>query len=174
MKELNLIPYSLKERKQKAYNIRQYAAYAVIFVCVLFMGLYIPNFMLKGFKLQEQYLQKEIDKNKAVVEENKSITDKIESYNNRIKVIQKISENKITAEDKIKIIEKYIPQDVNIKNLSYNRGSITIEANCKNYNSASEFAANLEMSKMYKSARLINILKDTSGTYYAFNIYLQY
>lgn len=174
MNELNLIPYGIKQKKQRVFIIRQYIAYAIILICILFMGLYIPNFLLHQFKNQEQRLLDQVNENKAAVRERELIATEIENYNNKIKVIDTLINNKIKAADKIRELEQYTPTDVKVLNMNYNSTGITIQGTAGDYNSTAEFAANLEMSKKYKQSKIISISKDNAINSYIFTIELRY
>ncbi|MCM8711512.1 PilN domain-containing protein [Clostridium sp. SYSU_GA19001] len=174
MNELNLIPYSLKEKKQRLFKIRQYTAYFIIFMCVLFIGAYIPNIKLQSLTAQEKMLQKSVEENKALIEESRLISSEIENYSKRIKKIEELANNRTLAFEKIRQFEKYVTSDIKLTNFIYDKKSAVIEGTAVSYNSVSEFAANLEVSKNYSSVKIVNITKDNSQNNYKFSINILY
>lgn len=170
MKELNLIPYSLKEKKQKLNELRLYAAVGILILGILSAGIYLPRMMLVQFKTEEKILLNKTNENKEIIEESKAVKSEIEGYNERTQLIDFFSKNKTLVSGKIVDIEKYIPKDVALSTLNYTEEGIEMTGSTSNYNSAAEFAANLETSKNYKSVKIIRIDGDGQHTPYNFTI----
>jgi type IV pilus assembly protein PilN len=174
MNEINLIPYSLKEKKQKIYIIRQYNAIGILILCILFSGVYFPSMKLTQLKTQEKVLLGKVNENKAAMEQNKIISSELASYNERAQLIDYFSKNRIIVSTRIMDIEKFIPRDIKLVSLNYTKEVTTITGSTNNYNSVGEFAANLQTSKKYKSAKIVGITGDGKQSPYNFSINIVY
>lgn len=175
MGELNLLPYSLKEKKRKIFKTRQYAAMALILICILFFGIYLPKLYLADLKKKEINLKAEINANKIILDQSKITNEELANYKQRIELVNAINQSRIIASDRIKELQQYIPKDTGFifNNLVYNNSGFTILGTTSNYNYVSEFVANLQMSNKYKSAKIINI-SGTGKHSYNFNITILY
>jgi Tfp pilus assembly protein PilN len=174
MNEINLIPYSLKEKKQKIYIIRQYNAVIMLILCILFSGVYFPSMKLSQLKEQEKALLSKVNENKSAMEQNKIISSELASYNERAQLIDYFSKNKIIISTRIMDIEKYIPRDIKLGSFNYTKEGATITGSTNNYNAVAEFAANLQTSKKYKSAKVVGITGDGKQSSYSFSINIVY
>lgn len=174
MNEINLIPYSLKEKKQKIYIIRQYNAIGILILCILFSGVYFPSMKLAQLKAQEKVLLGKVNENKAAMEQNKIVSSELASYNERAQLIDYFSKNKIIVSTRITDIEKFIPRDIKLVSLNYTKEGTTVTGSTNNYNSVAEFAANLQTSKKYKSAKVVGITGDGKQSPYNFSINIVY
>lgn len=175
MGELNLLPYSLKEKKRKVFKTRQYVAAALILICILFLGIYLPQVYLADLKKQEISLQAEINANKVILEQSKTTNEELANYKQRIELINVINQSRVIGSDRIKELNQYMPKDAGFtfNNLVYNKSGFTISGTTNNYNYVSEFVANLQMTKKYKSAKITSITGN--GKYsYSFNITVSY
>lgn len=157
MAELNLIPYELRSKKKLGYTGREMAKIVIIFSFVLFFAILVPLGKLIFLKNKEKVLMKEISSKEYQLQESEELSRKITSYKRHINMVEEISRQKQTIADKVKTIEKYMVSDVVISNLSAGKGTISIIANSKSYNSLCVFVANLQESKEYKEARLSGI-----------------
>jgi Tfp pilus assembly protein PilN len=170
MNELNLIPYSLKERKQKIYLARQYNAIFILILCILFSGVYFPSTRLAKLKEEEKLLLNKINENKAAMEENKLISSELASYNERAKLIDYFSKSRVSVANRLIDIDKVRPADIKLVSMNYTNEGTTILGSTNNYNAISEFTANLQALKKYKSAKIVNITGDGIQSSYSFSI----
>ncbi|MDF2502997.1 PilN domain-containing protein [Clostridium sp.] len=162
MKELNLIPYELKKKRDKEISLYKVILYGIIAIFIVFVILYVPNFILNHYKSEEAQLKWRVDLSSSVNAEKGSLTDEINSYRTYTEKINGISKGKVLISDKIRGIQKLIPGDLTIVTLTYNDKVITINGTTNNYNSISEFAANLQLTDNYKNSR-INSITDSIG-----------
>lgn len=174
MSELNLISYSLKQKKQKNYQTRQYRALGILALCMFFSGIYFPKMMLAELKVQEASLLNKVTVNKAVLEESKLVSSELASYNQRSQFIDYLSKNKFYISNRIVDFEKYISKDIKLTSLNYTAEGTTLTGTASNYNAVSEFAANLETSKKYKSVKITSITGDGFKSLYHFSISISY
>lgn len=173
MRELNLIPYEIKEKRDKEISVYKAGLYGIIAVCIIFVMLYIPNLILNYYKSEGNQLKLKIDANSSVSAEKGNLTDEINSYRTYTEKINNISKGKILFNDKLRGIQKLIPSDLTIVTLTYNSKVITINGTTNNYNSISEFAANLQLTGNYKNSRINSITSSSNqvgGSSYNFTI----
>ncbi len=161
MKELNLIPYELTEKRVKKQKIKDIIAYGIILSCVLFICIYIPQMFLEKLKAEEISLKEQIAINSKIITENESLKSEIANINSYIAKVDAASKGKTIAADKIHNLTKYVPKGVSLINLSYSGSSITVNGVSNSYQAVSELTANLQMSGDYKNSRLISL--STSG-----------
>lgn len=157
MSELNLLPYELKAKRSKELKRNTYISYIVIVFAILFTSVYIPKlYVIKLEKDTEKY-SNYISGNSKIMIKNKKLIGGIENYKIYNDKVDFITKQKVDVTDKIRNLQKYISKDIILTNLTYSKGVITINGATLNYNSISAFAANLQMSKEYKKAKIINI-----------------
>lgn len=157
MRELNLVPYQIREKKAMELYIRNQIALGVIILCILFICVYLPKQGLNKLKNIEVNLISQIVANKNVEEESKNINKQVSNVNNYTEKIIMLTNNKIFVSKRISLLQKYIPKEVTLKTLSYNKGNLILTGASGKYNSISEFAANLQASKEFKSVELTSI-----------------
>lgn len=174
MYELNLLPYQIKQKRQKHLKNRQYIVYAVIALCLLSSALYIPHMIEWSLNAKELKLKEQIEKNSKILAENKSINQETEELKSYIEKVKDMTSRKVIAGDRIRNLEKYVPSDVILENLNYTKGTITINGNAQNYNSISEFVASLQTTDNYRDARITNIIYNPEQSRYLFSISISY
>ncbi|AJA47558.1 Tfp pilus assembly protein PilN [Clostridium pasteurianum DSM 525 = ATCC 6013] len=162
MRELNLIPYELKKKRDKEISIYKAAFYGIIAVFIIFIVLYIPKLVLNHYIAEKDQLKLTIDANNNINKEQGNLLSEINSYKTYTEKINSIEKVKVLISDKISGIQKLVPKDLTITTLNYNNKIITINGTTNNYNSISEFAANLQLSDNYKNSR-INSITSSGG-----------
>lgn len=173
MRELNLIPYELKEKRNKDVSILKATVSIIIFIMILFVLLYIPNHILNTYKLKESQLKLKVSSNSGINVEKENLSSEIKNYKNLNVKIDTIKSGKVISSDKIRGIQKSVPGDITLSVLTYNKNSIVINGFTGNYNSISEFVANLQQTDDYKNSRINNIasvMKIGDKTLYNFTI----
>lgn len=162
MRELNLIPYELKEKRDKEISGYKAAFYGIIAIFIIVIMIYIPKLVLNHYISEKNQLKLTVDSNNNINKEQGSLLNAINSYKTYTEKINSIEKEKVLLSDKISGIQKFVPKDLTIKTLNYNNKIITINGSTNNYNSISEFAANLQLSDNYKNSR-INSITSSSG-----------
>jgi len=173
MKELNLIPYELKEKRDKEISVFKTIMYISIVIIILFPLFYIPNYVLNSYKLKESQLKSKISANAGINIEKENLSSEIKKYKDINAKIDSIKNQKIISSNRIRGIQKSIPTDITLSQLTYNKNSIVINGFTGNYNSISEFVANLQQTDDYKNSRISNIasvIKIGDKTLYNFTI----
>jgi type IV pilus assembly protein PilN len=164
MKELNLIPYELKKKRDKETSAYRAILYGIIAIFIILVMLYIPNIVLNYYISERNQLKLTIDDNNSVSNEKGNLISEINSYKIYTEKIDSIKKGKILLSDKIRGIQKFVPKDLTIKTLTYNNEVITIDGTTNNYNSISEFVANLQLTDDYKNARINSITNSQGGS----------
>ena len=157
MSELNLIPYELKAKRIKKLKTTNYISLGIIVCAILFTIVYLPKLYLNKLKSDEVDLSTKISSNSKIVLESKKLLLDIENYNLRNNEVESLTKQTIKVTNKIKNFEKYIPSNVSLTGITYLKGTITLIGASTNYNSISAFAANLQMSTEYPTAKIQNI-----------------
>lgn len=170
MGELNLIPYDIKKKKNENFKIRQYVASLLIILVLLFTGIYYPKAHLNSLKNKAANLDAEVIKGSKVLAENirgKEEVANIKAYSDKVEMLTK---QRIIASTKLQGLQKYISLDISLTTLYYGKGTIKITGTAKKFNSISEFAANLQMSKEYNKSAISNIKYNISDYTFTINI----
>lgn len=162
MSELNLLPLELKTKRQNTLKLKNYISIGIIILAVFFVIIYIPNLYLNKLTSEENSLTINIANNSKVFTENTKVLAEIQTYDSYIKEVDMLKKQRVNTTVKIKNFQKYIPLDVVLTNIDYSKGVLTLNGTATNYSSISVFVANLQMSKEYPSARIVNIIDDNS------------
>jgi Tfp pilus assembly protein PilN len=168
MGELNLIPYEVKKKKNINFKIRQYVAASLIILVLLFTGIYYPKAHLNALKNQDADLKVDVEKGNKILVENVKVKEEIANYKSYTDKVEMLTKQKVIASTKLQGLEKYTPSDIALSSLNYGKGMINITGVTKKFNSISEFAANLQMSKEYNKSTISNIAYN--NTEYTFTI----
>lgn len=173
MTELNLIPYSLKKKRRNKLRYTQYICFGILFLCMLFWGLYFPMGTLNKLNLQVNSLQEQAKDYESIASEGQSIQNDINTLNKFINKVNGLTTNKVIIVDEIRGLQAFMPQDLTFNNLNYSAGVISINGEATSYSSISEFAANLQMSQNYSGAKLSNITYDKLNNLYNFTLIIK-
>ena len=164
MSELNLIPYELRNKKQKSIANRNLVFISILVLAVLVLGILALKFELNILKDKDANLKAEIKKSQVILQQRDNLVQSISRINKYIGKVDEITKQKVMVTPRIREIEKDIPSDVKLTALAYTPDGINLSATSNNYNSLCIFCANLETDENYKGAMIQNIIKsDTSG-----------
>ena len=164
MSELNLIPNELKTKRENAIKLKNYTAIGIIIFAVFFAIIYIPHIYLNKLISQEDLLTAKITSNSKVLVENTKILAEIKNYDSYIKDIDNLKKQRVNITGKIKNLQKYIPLDIILTNIDYSNSGLSLNGISTNYPSISTFAANLQMSKEYSTARIADIIDENGNS----------
>jgi Tfp pilus assembly protein PilN len=165
MSELNLLPYELRNKKQKLIANRNLGFILILVLAVLVMGILALRFELNLLKSRDEVLKLEIKKSQNVLDERNNLIQSISGINKYLGKVEEITKQKIMITPKVREIEKDIPPDVKLTMLSYTADGISLSASSGNYSSLCIFCANLEMDGNYKDVRVNNISKSDKVGY---------
>lgn len=177
MAELNLLPYELRKELEKKKKQKKYVVQAAAILIMLFFGASIPRAYLAVLRIRDDKLSAQIAGNKKVLEDNVAMKNEIAKYKDYNAKVEMLTKQKVPVTDKIKNIQKYMPKDVVLNNLSYGNGKFVLNGKTSNYSSISVFAANLQMSEEYRKAKIATIDnkddKNSSAVSYEFSINIE-
>lgn len=162
MSDLNLIPYELKQKRAKTFQLRQYISFGIIIAAVFIIVILLPSIYVSILTVQESDISSKIAANSSVIVENKKTLADIQNYKAFNDKVDLLTKNKVKVSDEINNIAKYKPAEVSIINISLVKGSITINGSATSVNSVSVFVASLQASKDYSNAKLVSV-SDTSS-----------
>jgi Tfp pilus assembly protein PilN len=160
----------MKEKRKKFQTLRNNIAIIIIFLSILFFGLYFPNISLNRLKFKENNLNNQVVSFNNTRSENEKLKGEIASIKNYIDRVDTLKKQKVSVYSGIKGIEQHIPSEINVNSLSYANGVINISGKTKNYDSISAFSANLKMSKMYSVADVSSINFNNQTMEYTFSL----
>ena len=173
MGELNLIPYQLKE-KRSAKDIQiKYMTAAMIGAILMSVAIIVPKIWLVSVEKENTLLQQQVAVGDKVLEESKKIKTQLDTMNQYIAKVDSLSKKRILVSQKVKGIGKHMPFDVTFQSLNYGNGTISIVGEALNYNSITEFAANMQMSKEYKNTYINSINFNQSTGKYIFSVTIE-
>lgn len=174
MGELNLIPYNLKENKNKKFQFRQYIALGIIIIAIIFGAIYYPYYRLNSLRKQEQSLKTQLNNGKNIIQEGEALKKEISELNEYIGKAELLTKEKLITSVKLRGIEKLIPPSIALKELNYSDSNkMVLIGRTKNYNAISEFGANLRVSKDYPNAKINNISFDKDKVEYTFTLTIE-
>lgn len=167
MNSLNLVPKNVKNKKIKYNETKKNAVLLLVLVSLLFIFLSIPYFKLKFLSITEKELKSTVEKansnNKAILREKKNA----DMY---ITCLNMLKKDRMTISDKIRLINKCIPQDTQINNLSFYKTKLTISAETKNFYTMEEFEKKINTTGESINARVEYIKYDSENNAYIFTI----
>lgn len=170
MRELNLIPNNIKEKRIQRKTFIKIGFIVFIIVSILTAGVVLLNITLNSLNAKEANLKAQVNAAKSVITENTKLRNETASYNDYINLVNKIQKGKTPVYPVFMSLIKYMPKDIVISNLVYNAGTIDISATAKNFNSINEFEANLQESKEFSNSSVTNITRDDKNKVNTFTL----
>jgi len=172
MSELNLIPYEIKAKTARIGKIRSYVSYGIIACAVFMLIVLIPYLYLGILNTQEANISDKISTDSKIIADNRKLMSQISDYNMYNTKVELLTKQKVNIHDKIQNLGKYAATSIYMSSLSYSRDPITLKdiisfkgaTPMTNYTSIGIFAAGLQMSPEYSSAKVVNISL-TAGAY---------
>lgn len=174
MKELNLIPYKIKEVKMKRDRYESYFIYILFLIVILIAGVVIPTTNLSNLAQQHVLLQSQVQKAQVAVSENVTIQKQLTDLKGYTDKVDYLTKSKVSTTDRFDALGKNVPTDVIFTSLKYTQTGIDITATANYYNSICEMGAQLEASKNYKKSHVDKISYDDTKSLYTFSIKLEY
>lgn len=169
MSELNLVPYEIKKNGKPllgpSLNSGSKKYLTIGLIALVIVGIVIPIFRLESLRIKETSMKNEIKNGQKVLNESQKLANYIQNCKNHIATVQDISKVDHIVVQTIRKLEKHIVGDVILKSLDYAEGSIEIKAKARDYNSICIFAANVQESDEFKSARISTINIQQDGSY---------
>lgn len=175
MGELNLIPYSLRKDSNKKKQYTQVVAAAAILAIIFLAGIIIPEIKYSSAVSTKRDLEEKLKGSENILKQSTDLSKQISDIKSYISETEKATTKKLRPTEELEKIRVKLPSDVTVLSFNYDvTGHIVINGQTKNYNSISEFAANLEESKSYSKIIVNDIQRDANTDIYKFTINISY
>lgn len=173
-KELNLIPDNKRKHKASPFGSVKVKAVLIASLVVFIVASAVPMIIAKSYSNKVKNSSQELGNLDSLQKEHNALSKKINVYNSRIKLVDKLIKNKVMLNAKIQDIEKYITPDIKVGEIKFdNEGGMIITGETTDGKSPAKLVANLQMLGKYKNARLTSVTNDEkSGDLYRFNVSL--
>lgn len=154
-KQINLNPKVIEKNNKKDIGKLLVVIYLIltILLCINAGVIYYEN---KSLEKNSEVIKTEIKNYKEAGNDYDNISNDIknkESFINKMKTIDR----DISAWEYINTLKKYFPRNVSLQNISFTPNGINMTGIANKKEDATVFLANLQMSKIYKSARLVSM-----------------
>jgi Tfp pilus assembly protein PilN len=170
MSELNLIPHHIKQSRLKKAKLTQLILAILLFIAVLTSVVVYQYVRLNKLRTEEAVLKVQMDKSGNEKVQNEVLKKEAAALKGFIDKVDSIKDNETKSYAVIKNLEKYLPQDIVIKNLNFAAGSLSATAVSKNYNSINELLANLQESEEYSGSSIADISFNSEAGEYSFSL----
>lgn len=173
-KELNLVPDNRRKYKISIFSSVKIKAILIASVFVFTVASVIPIVIAKGYSSKVKSTSYELRELKILQKEHDDLIKKINVYNSRIELVDKLTKNKIMLNEKVQDVNKYITPDIKVDEIKFdNENGITISGETANGESPAKLVADLQTLGKYNNARITTITDDTkSGNLYKFTVSL--
>lgn len=154
-KQLNLNPKAIEKGNKKDIGKLLIGIYLLITI-ILFINAGVIYYDNKALEKSNAAIKLEIGNYKEAGSDYNNISDDIknkEKFINKIKTIDR----DISAWEYINTLKKYFPRNVSLENISFTTNGIDMTGIANKEEEVTVFLANLQMSKMYKNARLVSM-----------------
>jgi len=171
MRDLNLVPYEIKEKKLKLEKNRKYTSYVILVLCIIFVLAYFPLMYSKSLENKAAGLKNQVDSKAYIINRYNEVTNSISQASKPIAIAETIDKNKVYLSNIIDNISKYTPSsNFKFTAFSYQNGDMALNGTSSNYNSCCEFIANLETSEEFAAAKLNSLTYNKDDKTYTFSI----
>jgi|GEM_PF-1170357 len=173
-KELNLVPDNRRKYKASIFNSAKIKTALIISILVFIAASAVPISISKGYLGKVKNTSYELKDLNVLQNEHDDLSKKINICNSRIKLVDKLTKNKIRLNEKIQDVNKYITSDIKIDEIKFdNENGMTIFGETANSKAAAKLVADLQTLGKYNNARFTTITDDEkSGNLYKFTVSL--
>lgn len=154
-KYLNLNPSSIEKNKKKDIGKSLIIIYILLtFLLIINCGvIYLNN---KSLEKGNETLKEQIKNYKFIASDYKDIKTDIKNKEKFINKLKQINRD-VSAYDYLDTLKKYFPNNVALEEIKFTTKGISMEGTADNEKDVAVFLANLQMSKLYKNARVISM-----------------
>lgn len=152
---INLNPKAIEKSKKSILGKILIGGYLLV-VIILFINAGIIYYKNRTLEKNNLAIKSEVDNYKQTDYDYKNIVNDIknkESFINKIKQLEK----DVSAWEYLNTLKKYFPQNMYLEEISFDSDGINMEGMADTKEDVSVFLANLQMSKIYKNAKLTSI-----------------
>lgn len=170
VRELNLIPYEVRAKNKQRYINLGIIAICIAIIAGLALFTIVEKVTIRNMKKEVADLDTEIASYNKDLKEKSEITTKIESLEKSIATTKYLIDERTSTYERIKGLEQYVPSGLLFSTIEDKGNSMTLTGHTTNYYLITEFAANLQESKVYSKSKIDNITTDTTTGKVAFTI----
>ncbi|MCD2346465.1 pilus assembly protein PilM [Clostridium guangxiense] len=174
-KELNLVPDNKRKYKINILSSSFAKIVAASLMVVFIAACVIPITIAHIYSSREKDDEYKLKGFTNLQAQHDVLLKKINTYNSRIKLVDKLTKGKTMLNEKIQDINKYVPSDVKFDSIDFDKkGGIIISGETTNSKAPAALVANLQMSDTYKNSRLIKVTNsqdNNSGNNNVSNVY---
>ncbi len=154
-KQLNLNPKVIEKNNKKDIGKLLIVVYLLLTI-LLFINAGVIYYDNKSLEKNSEVIKSEIKNYKEAGSDYDNISNDIkdkERFINKMKTIDR----DVSAWEYVNALKKYFPKNVSLENISFTPNGINMTGIADKEDDVTVFLANLQMSKMYKSARLVSM-----------------
>lgn len=170
MEELNLLPFSLRQKQMSSKKKRKYFLISLLIIFALILAFFIPVLLYFSSVSKNNAVQEQLSQTIILNNKNKKLETAISGDKLYLKSVDMMTKQKYLTKDNISLFQDFMTKDTYIKSFSYNKQGIQISGSAKNYNSPSEFAANMQLSGKFSDVKLTNVTVTKDGVDFVISI----
>jgi Tfp pilus assembly protein PilN len=170
MNDLNLMPQEIKIQEEAVIKRRNNMILLIIALIVLIVITCIPTYFQMLFNKENKLVESDIVKLSNVSDEVNKLTDKRKSIQEKLKILDSVTNVEIKWTDIISNISSMMPSDITVNKLNMSIEKISMECSSVSQQSIAVFLANMENSNKYSSIKIDGIIPDDKTKNYTFNI----
>jgi type IV pilus assembly protein PilN len=168
MNKINLLPWREELRKEQNRIFAISCAVPVsLGVLVLFFFHVLIGHMVEIKKMDESFLNQELDLNKRLIKEVEGIDTKKKELLERVSIIQTLQSTRVYLVRLLDALAKYTPDDVVLSGITQVGKEVTIVGKSGSNNAISLFMRSLDRLDWVESTKLTDvregIVSDSSG-----------
>ncbi len=163
MSKINLLPWREELRKEQNQIFAISCAFPIsAAIIVLLCFHFIIARMVETKKIDEAYLNQELDVNKGLIKEVEGIDTKKKELLERVSIIQTLQSTRVYLVRLLDALAKYTPDDVVLSSVSQVGKEVTIEGKSGSNNAISLFMRNLDRLDWIESTKLTGVREGAS------------
>lgn len=162
MSKINLLPWreELRKEQNRIFAISCAVPVGVGVIVLIFFHLLISQ-MVDSKKIDETYLNQELDLNKSLIKEVEGIDTKKKELLDRVSIIQTLQSTRVYLVRLLDALAKYTPDDVVLFSVSQTNKDVTIVGRSGSNNSISLFMRSLDRLDWVESTKLTDVREAT-------------
>jgi type IV pilus assembly protein PilN len=162
MSKINLLPWREELRKEQNRIFAISCAIPVSAgVIVLIMFHLLIGHMVEVKKMDESYLNQELDLNKSLIKEVEGIDTKKKDLLERVSIIQTLQSTRVYLVRLLDALAKYTPDDIVLSSISQNNKEVTIFGRSSSNNAISLLMRSLDRLDWVESTKLTDVREGT-------------
>ena len=172
--KINLLPWRDEERKRKTREFStQMVLCCILAVILVFYGVYTVQGQIEHQDRRNKFLQSEIDRLKAELEEIKELENTKEQLLSRMEIIQQLQTRRPQVVHLFHEMASTLPDGVSLTSIEQNQNTILIEGKAESNARVSAFMRNLDASDWLRAPKLEVIEANQDESVSAFKLQLE-